>query len=165
LEKRTFAVGPVVEQTVGLVSGRAEQQGVRTECAMPPEPVVLQADPGQVRQVLLNLLLNALDAVPADGTIWVRLDAPGTGWLTLQVADTGPGLPADLGDQIFEPFVSTKETGIGLGLSICQRLVEAHGGTIAAVNRSGGGAVFTVYLPLSVGQDSDPDNPTSGSES
>jgi signal transduction histidine kinase len=63
------------------------------------------------------------------------------------VCDTGPGLPGELGPKIFEPFVGTKPTGIGLGLSICKRIVESHGGEIRAANRPEGGAVFTVWLP------------------
>jgi signal transduction histidine kinase len=149
LEKRAVALGPVLGQAVGLVSGRAERQGARVECATPPQPVVIEADPGQVRQVLLNLLLNALDAVPSGGTVRAELQTRPDQSAIIRVADTGPGLPAELRDQIFEPFVSTKETGVGLGLSICKRIVEAHGGTIAAADRPGGGAVFTVRLPLS----------------
>jgi signal transduction histidine kinase len=159
LEKRTFDARKLVEQTMNLVSGRAEEQGVRVECDQLGEPVMIQADIGQMRQVLLNLLLNALDAVPSGGTIWLQtLDSQSSHpeqavrsrrWLTLRVADTGPGLPAGLAQRIFEPFVSTKETGIGLGLSICTRIVEAHGGEIDAANRPEGGAVFTVRLPLS----------------
>jgi signal transduction histidine kinase len=136
---------------------------------------MIQADIGQVRQVVLNLLLNALDAVSAGGTVWLKIGKKGSevfseilspeiptrsektpdpffppdGWLVLCVADTGHGLPAYLGERIFEPFVTTKETGVGLGLSICKRIVEAHGGQIAAANRPAGGALFTVRLPLS----------------
>ena len=65
----------------------------------------------------------------------------------LRVTDNGCGLPADLGDRIFTPFVTMKELGLGLGLSICKRIVEAHGGSIAAANRAEGGAVFTIRLP------------------
>jgi signal transduction histidine kinase len=104
---------------------------------------------------LLNLLLNALDAMPNGGVVQVSLEAlPGADspdgagrWLVLQVADTGPGLPAELGPAIFAPFVSTKPAGAGLGLSICKRIVEAHGGEIAAANRPNRGAAFTVRLP------------------
>jgi two-component system, NtrC family, sensor histidine kinase HydH len=161
-ERRAFPVGPVVKQTVSLVSPRSERQGVRIECALPAEPLVIEADPGQIRQVLLNLLLNALDATPAGGKIRIAarrdLEAgviPGQAWeaagsglpsLTLEVADSGCGLPPELGLRIFDPFVSTKETGIGLGLAICQRIVAAHGGTISAADRPGGGAVFRVRL-------------------
>ena len=69
------------------------------------------------------------------------------GWVTVRVCDTGRGLPSELGSKIFEPFVSTKPTGIGLGLSICKRIVESHGGQIEAVNRPEGGAEFTIRLP------------------
>jgi signal transduction histidine kinase len=97
---------------------------------------------------VLNLLLNALDAIPQGGAIRLEIRQEGGKWLTLTVADTGGGLPAGLGEQIFEPFVSTKETGLGLGLSICKRIVEAHDGEIRAANLPEGGAVFTVRLPV-----------------
>jgi signal transduction histidine kinase len=167
LEKRPFEVREAVEQVVGLVSERAKQRDVLVEYELPARPVVIEADAGQVRQVLLNLLLNALDAVAGGGNVWVRVrdgvrrdDAPGPRpdrkrpaadrWLTVEVTDDGCGLPEQLGPQIFEPFVSTKETGIGLGLSISKRIVEAHGGHLDAAGRPGGGAVFTFGLPCPV---------------
>jgi signal transduction histidine kinase len=157
LEKRPFDAGAVLRQAVDLLAARAAQQGVRVECDVPGWPVEVRADAGQVRQVVLNLLLNALDATPHGGTVRVELheeegrdlrDSP-LRWLMLRVSDTGCGLPAGLGPRIFEPFVSTKETGLGLGLSICKRIVEAHEGEIQAGDRPGGGAVFTIRLPLS----------------
>jgi signal transduction histidine kinase len=154
VEKRTFEVRSLLQQTVDLVSGRAERQGVALVQQLPEEPVTIEADIGQIRQVLLNLLLNALDAVPSGGTVQIGLQVSEQSAIynlqsaiILTVADSGQGLPAQLGQRIFEPFVSTKETGIGLGLSICKRIVEAHGGEIAAADRPGGGAVFTVLLP------------------
>jgi signal transduction histidine kinase len=157
LEPRPFEAREVAGQVLSLVAARAGQRGVCLECALPDQPVVIHADVGQFRQVLLNLLLNALDAVPERGTVLLAMSAgpgvPGAAaardrWLTLQVADTGCGLPPALGPRIFEPFISTKETGLGLGLSISKRIVEAHGGEIAAADRPGGGAVFTIRLPL-----------------
>jgi signal transduction histidine kinase len=157
VEKRTFDIGVVARQVIDLLAPRAAQQRVRIECRLPAEPILILADVGQVRQVMVNLLHNALDAVPHGGEVQVEIavsqtalegnDAKGC-WLTLRVSDTGCGLPAGLGQRIFEPFVSTKETGLGLGLSICQRIVKAHEGDIQAANRPGGGAVFTVRLPL-----------------
>ena len=94
-----------------------------------------------------------LDAVPEGGAISVEIETTATGgngpprWVTVRVCDTGRGLPSELGSKIFEPFVSTKPTGIGLGLSICKRIVESHGGQIEAVSRPGGGAEFTIRLP------------------
>jgi two-component system sensor histidine kinase HydH len=150
IEKRTFEIREILEQIIQLLEARAQRQGVRIERRFPDEPLMLQADVGQVRQVLLNLLLNALDAVPGGGTIELELRKEREGWMVLSVADSGGGLPAGLGEQIFEPFVSTKETGLGLGLSICKRIVEAHEGEIQAANRPEGGAAFTVRLPCSV---------------
>jgi signal transduction histidine kinase len=104
--------------------------------------------------VLLNLLLNALDALPSGGSIHLKWNSDDravamgeTNWILIQVCDTGSGIPPDLGDQIFEPFVSSKDTGTGLGLTISRRIVEAHGGRIDAASRPEGGAIFTIRLP------------------
>jgi signal transduction histidine kinase len=153
-EKRRCAVQPLCDQVIDLVSPRAEQQGVRLVRQYPREPVIVLADAGQLRQVVLNLVLNALDVVSTGGTVWVQVSASARRdkRVALCIADTGCGLPDRLGAQIFEPFVSTKETGLGLGLSVCKRLVEAHGGVIRAENRPGGGAVLTVRLPQQPGE-------------
>jgi len=152
LDKRPFEVQSLLQDTVALISGRADQQDVRILCELPSAPVLIEADCGQIRQVVLNLLLNALEAMANDGKVVVRLEttrksAAAPRSIILRVIDAGPGLPADLGQEIFTPFVSTKETGIGLGLSICKRIVEAHGGEITAANRPEGGAIFSVRLP------------------
>lgn len=158
LERQRFDLGPVVEQTIGLLAPRAAIRSVTIESRPGAEPAIVDADVAHVRQLLLNLLLNALDASFEGGRIVVEVTRtpPGAattadpvgGWLCVRVADTGCGLPAELGDRIFEPFVSTKETGLGLGLPICKQIVEAHCGTIAATGGPGEGAVFTVRFPL-----------------
>jgi signal transduction histidine kinase len=150
-QKRVFGLQELVESSVDLLSSQAAQRDVRIDCDMPEAPVWAEADAGQLRQVLLNLLLNALEAIRDGGTVRVGLTAvpagDDPGGVCLRVEDTGPGLPASLGPDIFAPFVSTKPSGIGLGLSICKRIVEAHGGVITAADRPGGGAVFEVRLP------------------
>jgi signal transduction histidine kinase len=154
LNKRRFDLEHLLEKTIHLISAQVSAHGVRLESRWARGPVMLDADIGQIRQVLLNLLLNALDATPEKGTITVEMasqepdNESDRGSLTLRIHDTGCGLPRDLAPRIFEPFVTTKKTGLGLGLSICKRIVEAHGGTIAAANRDEGGTVFTVRLPL-----------------
>jgi signal transduction histidine kinase len=146
-DMRVQDVRPLVEHTLSLVAGRAAAASTRIEFGGCPGTTTAAIDPGQVRQVLLNLVLNALDATAGEGTIGVTLRSDEDGWLTIQVADRGCGLPAALGERIFDPFTTTKETGIGLGLSICRRIAAAHGGTLTGVNRPGGGAVFTLRLP------------------
>lgn len=148
--KRLVDLRQLVQQTADLVSARAEQQHVALHRELPSRAAQVEADGGQIKQVLLNLLFNALDALPGGGNVVIRVrdefasDRPG---YSLRVADDGIGLPADLGPRIFEPFVSTKETGTGLGLPICRRIVEAHGGQIDADNLPQGGAAFTLWLP------------------
>jgi signal transduction histidine kinase len=117
---------------------------------LPGTPLMAEIDPGQIHQVLLNLLLNALDVLPLGGQVTVevrgsRMDDP---FVTVAVRDNGPGIAPSIRERLFEPFVSGKETGLGLGLSISQRLVEAHGGTIRGENNPGGGASFTFTIPV-----------------
>lgn len=152
LEKRPFDVGGLLEDTTALLSGRAGRRDVLLECDLPTCPVWLEGDASQVRQVLLNLLLNAVDAVPNGGQVCAQVrvvqETSGpTSTVEITVQDTGPGLPTDLRRDIFAPFVSTKPTGLGLGLSICKRIAEAHGGEILAANGEQGGAIFQVRLP------------------
>ncbi|HEV3418584.1 MAG TPA: ATP-binding protein [Pirellulales bacterium] len=159
LERREIDLRPIVSQTAAILAARAARRNVAIHSCLPDRPVLLDADETQVRQVALNLLLNALDAVADHGSIWIevgsgrRASFNENGTLTplpavfLSVADNGRGLPARDGERIFEPFFSTKETGLGLGLAICRRIAESHGGSIVASNRPGGGAIFLVSLP------------------
>jgi signal transduction histidine kinase len=147
LQRVPTDLGPLPEHVTSLIRGRAAKQGVEVRIDRPPAAVTVEADPDQVRQVLLNLVLNALEVMPAGGRLDIRLAGPADGWVEVTVADTGPGIAADIQPHLFEPFVSDKETGLGLGLSVSRRIVEDHGGTIRAHNRPEGGACFVVKLP------------------
>lgn len=149
LERREIDLRDVVRRTVQLVSPRADQQAVKLNVTLPAEPLSINADAEQLRQVLLNLLLNALDALGSGGQVAIsaRKDAA-AGDLVLEVADNGPGIPESIRSTLFDPFVSSKPSGTGLGLTICRRIVENHGGTITANKALDGGAVFTIRLPL-----------------
>lgn len=158
LEKTSIDLRQLIAQTIQFLSPRADRRDIQIVDASPQEPLLVDADQGQIRQVVLNLLLNALDAVPNGGKIEVgtyeQPRPPGNGkkrtqaeTVTLEVLDNGRGLPADQSQRIFEPFFSTKDTGLGLGLAICRRIVELHGGEITAADRPEGGALFRVRLP------------------
>jgi two-component system, NtrC family, sensor histidine kinase HydH len=161
LDKQPILVRDLVTSTVELLARQARECGVEIQVDVPARVVAVRADGGQLRQVLLNLLLNALEASPSGSVVSVRLrfvpeaadnlpDAAAglVQWVEVEVADRGSGIAAELGERIFEPFFSSKATGTGLGLPICRRIAQAHGGQITADNRPGGGAVFTLRLPV-----------------
>lgn len=109
---------------------------------------MVQADSGQMQQVILNLLLNAMEATPAGGTITVSTRSGRFGTVEVVIADTGKGLSEEACAKVFEPFYTTKPKGSGLGLAITRRLVEQHHGEIEVVSVLGHGAVFTITLPV-----------------
>jgi signal transduction histidine kinase len=137
---------PVVGSAVDLVRGRAGLQNVQLEVKVPPEPVVAAVDVAQLQGVLVNLLLNALDAMPSGGRVVIDVGRA-DGAVRLTVRDTGPGIRADVLSRLFEPFASTRDTGTGLGLHVSRRVVRDHGGDIRGANDPAGGAVFTITLP------------------
>ncbi len=150
-EPRTEPVllNDLLRSTLLLLQKEIDRCGIRPEVELDPELPALRLDPDQIRQVLLNILINAIQAMPAGGRLGVRSRwEPAPGEAVIEVEDTGPGVPeADL-EQIFDPFYSTKPDGSGLGLSISYQLIERHGGRILAENRAAGGLRLTVRLPL-----------------
>jgi two-component system sensor histidine kinase HydH len=135
-----------VAQAVELFRVRAEQQNVTIVNLCPPEPVPAFVDCEQLRTVLVNLGLNALDAMPHGGRLEVNL-TPTPEELHIQVTDTGSGIGPEILNRLFTPFASTKPTGTGLGLSISRRIVQEHGGDLTATNCPECGACFTINLP------------------
>lgn len=140
---------PLLQRVLDLLVNQADERRVRLELAgdggasLPP----IWGEEPQLRQVLINLTLNALDAAPAEGL--VRLSVLRDGDMAgLIVDDTGPGIPPENRDRLFEPFFTTKAQGSGLGLSIVHTLVTQHGGTLAVEKSPEGGARFIVRLPL-----------------
>jgi signal transduction histidine kinase len=139
--------GAVIESVTRLVAHRALERGVLVETAPEDGPSRLQLGEDALRQVLLNLVLNAIDATPADGRVRLSTRASNDG-IEIRVDDEGPGLPAAIRKRIFEPFFSTKgERPGGLGLAISRRIVEEAGGSIVPEAREGGGTSFRVVLP------------------
>ena len=138
----------LLEETQELLQrdpGRTARVRVNLHC--PAAPLVVKGDADQLRQVFLNLLVNACDAMaPTGGAVEVIAEAL-RDRIRVSVADTGPGIPPQALARIFEPFFTTRPHGTGLGLAIVRRILESHGGTIAVASPAGSGAVFTCLLP------------------
>jgi PAS domain S-box-containing protein len=135
----------LLRETVELLRRDPQAQGVGI--VLPATDAVLLADPEQVRSVVLNVLLNAAQAMQGHGEVRVSLDVRG-GQCLLGFADAGPGIPAGVRERIFEPFFTTKHRGTGLGLAIARRIIELHGGRVDARFPEGGGTVIEIELPL-----------------
>jgi PAS domain S-box-containing protein len=146
-DRRRLDLAEVVDRVLALVGGRARKQAVALRLLRPGGPVVVDGDQDQLQQLVLNLVLNALDAMPHGGAVEVDLRPPRDGQVELLVRDTGPGVAADILPKVFETFVSSKETGIGLGLPVSRRIAEDHGGGLTAYNLPAGGACFALRLP------------------
>ena len=149
LAKREFELRSLIDNTTQLVAARARLQGANLRTDLPPQPIRLVADFEQLRQVLVNLLFNALEAMPDGGTVTIgtRKDTE-RGDVIMTVSDTGKGLRPGIGEHLFDPFVSTKDAGTGLGLSISRRIIEDHAGSITARAGESCGTVFEVRLPV-----------------
>ena len=133
-----------------LLRYQMQKQNIRSVEEFDPDLPAVWARETGLRGVIMNLSLNAVQAMPAGGTFTVRSVRSGAGRVRLEFADTGPGIAPEHFDRIWDPFFTTKPPGkgTGLGLSITQRIVSRHGGQIHAENRSGGGALFVVELPV-----------------
>jgi signal transduction histidine kinase len=147
----------IIEETLVLLEREMAKYRVHVETQLLPTPPAL-ANGNQIQQVLLNLLINARQAMPHGGTIFVKLahDAE-AGTVELSVRDTGSGMPPEVMRRIFEPFFSTKagpdasgKGGAGLGLSMCRDIIEAHHGRIRVDSTVGKGTAFTIKLPAAV---------------
>jgi two-component system NtrC family sensor kinase len=139
----------LVQESIRLLARRARSAGVLLRFAPPGELPPVEGDPGQLQQVLVNVLLNAIQATPSGGWVEVTLEQV-DGQLRCRVEDTGEGVPESLLARIFEPFYSTKQDrqGTGLGLSVSYSIVQRHGGRMSAEPRPGGGLSIWFALPL-----------------
>ena len=144
----------VFEETISLAEKHRlflskKSQGITIVRNFDPHLPKTIADPIQLQQIFMNLLLNAVDAMPNGGTLTVQTSHEETSlFLRIAIRDTGNGIDERVIDKIFRPFYTTKPKGTGLGLSITKRLVEQHGGTICVANHPSGGASFTIDLPI-----------------
>ncbi len=143
-------VNAVVERCVRLVKPNAEISGVEIQCALDRGLPLVQCDPAQIEQVLLALVMNAFDAMPRGGNLWLRTSFNAeSNTVALEVRDDGTGIPDELLPHMFEPFFTTKGSkGVGLGLAISRNIVDRHNGKIEVQSRPGQGTTFTISIPV-----------------
>jgi len=149
LQKKPIDVCTVVRESLALVAQDMQTRQVELAVHLPSSPCVISGDQVLLQQVLVNLLMNAIDAMadtpPPRRRVRIRCDVRATD-VEISVRDTGKGLPADVMSTLFKPFVTTKSHGLGIGLTIVRTIVNAHDGTIQANNNRDGGATFTFTL-------------------
>jgi len=155
-ERRIEVLNTVVEEATALALVGAKQFGVRTDFSLDPAVPPVFIDKVQVQQVVLNLVRNAVEAMEGSARreLLVATGCVEGGTVAeVRVSDTGPGLAAEVVERLFQPFITTKKAGMGLGLSICREIVEAHGGRLAAEPNPTGGVIFRFTLPCAEGED------------
>jgi two-component system sensor kinase FixL len=149
-EMRVESVARLIEEASALALVGASEQGIKTRIALNPNTGSVLADRVQVQQVLVNLIRNAREAMQhserCELTVEVRPVAPD--FAEIAVSDTGPGISEEVADRLFQPFVTTKPSGMGIGLSICRTIVEGHGGRLWVERNENGGATFRLTLPV-----------------
>jgi two-component system NtrC family sensor kinase len=155
MELRRVELGPVVDEAASIMRFRLRSGEVQLSLQV-PEGLRILADAAQIKQVLINLMINAIDAMEHTSRKELTVRAAARdGMAELSVADTGHGIPAEKQSRIFDPFYTTKpaERGTGLGLSVCLGIVGQHHGEIGVASVPGEGTVFTVLLPLALGRE------------
>ena len=157
-----YDVGEILQSACRILAARARKAQIELRIALPAQPVILKGDPNHLRQVLVNLLLNAIEAMPEPGVIAISAQLqdkqekssepgagePGSGILQLMVKDQGAGIAQDALDTIFKPFYTTKEKGTGLGLSIVKRIIDQQHWQIAFHSRLRQGTEVVLTIPL-----------------
>jgi signal transduction histidine kinase len=152
LDRRPVDLNAIVEELVDFFSPQAQLQHVQLRLRLNPRPVVAEVDAKVLKQALLNLMINAVQAIAGSGQAGAELilsvNSPMNHKVVIDVIDTGPGIPPDALDKIFQADYSTKKGGAGLGLAMARRIAEEHGGTLSVRSELGKGSDFSLMLPL-----------------
>jgi len=155
IDRRPEPLATTVEDAIGVAQAATGRTGVEIETVLEPSAAMVVIDRIQIQQVLVNLIRNASEAMVESESprrhLTIASRPLGPEKLELSIADTGPGLPPALREKLFQPFVTTKAAGMGVGLSICRFIIEAHGEKLKVADNAGGGTVFSFTLPLAAG--------------
>ncbi len=147
-EMRRCSLREELETIVTLTANEARQRGVLLAFELPNDELAISGDGEKLRQAFLNIVLNALQATPAGGSVTITAERTAGGCKT-SFRDTGPGIDDETKKHIFEPFFTTKPDGTGLGLAVTRKIIEAHQGTLTVESEAGKGTIVTVSLPES----------------
>ena len=149
LELRDCSLREELETVVTLAANEARQRGIRLELQLPTDELAVIGDGEKLRQAFLNIVLNALQATPAGGSVTISA-CHSDGTCEILFRDTGPGIPAEVRERIFEPFFTTKPDGTGLGLAVTRKIIEGHSGLLTVESEQGKGTALLVRLPQQV---------------
>ncbi len=152
-KKSIINLNTVISESLGLFEGRLEKEGIELKTILSPDLPSITADPGQINQVLVNLIVNAIQAMPNGGILTVRTEEI-NGYAVINVEDTGIGMSNEVLEQIFLPFFTTKDIneGTGIGLAVVHGIITSHGGMIDVISKENVGTCFQIKLPVSSGE-------------
>ena len=150
--KSGFELSPVpmkevLSNFIFLIEQRLAQHKVGLELEIPNQLPVIQANAQKLKQALVNLVMNALEAMPQGGVLKIKALVIRSQF-EIRIGDSGNGISPDRLKQIFDPFYTTKANGLGLGLTICREIIDQHGGHLLVESQEGAGTIFTVHLPV-----------------
>lgn len=147
LKRRPCDVSDMIRGLVDFYRPQAQAHAIDLRVSLPPQPLLCDIDPSVMKQALLNLLINAQQAMPDGGAIFIQAGPHGDASVRIDLIDTGPGIPADRQRQIFQAYYSTKKGGSGLGLATTRQIVREHDGRIHLFSEPSRGSCFTILLP------------------
>ncbi len=147
LDRRPTDLIELCQDLIDFFSPQAQTQKVALRLQTPPQPVLADADPRLIKQAVMNLIINALQAMNQPGEIMLIVSKTPS-WAVIDVIDTGDGIPDDVRELVFAAYYTTKRAGTGLGLAMTRRIIEEHGGEITFTSEKGKGTDFIIQLPL-----------------
>ncbi len=147
LQLSDFSIVEVLQKIVSLIREEASTRGITIETNWRLEKSIIPMDVNKLQQSFLNLIKNALESMPAEGTITITVDKEGKNYIVVSISDTGCGMTAEEIEKIFSPEYTTKEKGVGLGVPLASEIIRGHGGEIRVISRKGEGTTFEVVLP------------------
>jgi len=148
LDRKPTELNRLLEELVDFFTPQAQVQRIQLRLRKSEQPVTAQVDPRLIKQAVLNLMLNACQAMPGGGELMLSVARNGSSDALIDVVDTGPGVPPEVAERIFTAYYSTKKGGTGLGLPMSKRIAQEHGGDLSVRSEPGKGSDFTLRLPL-----------------